>query len=219
MRCGSTLLLHILLTHPCIIGCGERNAPYHSLDDLDRLAIFARLRQRAWLRRCRYVVDQINHDSFTPNEALLCHARVRLIFLTREPPETIASIVKLTKTYYEGWSVEKAADYYVQRLNTLARQAQAIRGDGHGVAFTYRDLIEKAPVTFGRLQSFLGLDAGFSEQYALQEFTGSRGDPSDKIRAGRILRSSATIPVEIEPKHLARAWDAYNSNREILGYL
>jgi hypothetical protein len=219
MRCGSTLLLHILLTQPRIIGCGERNAPYGSLDDLDKLAVIVRLRQRALLRRCSYVVDQINHDRFTPNESLLRHPRVRLIFLTREPPETIASIVKLTKTYYDGWSAEKAADYYIQRLNTLARQAQAMPGAGQALAFTYRDLIERTPATLGRLQSFLGLDTGLSEQYALQEFTGARGDPSDKIRAGRILRNQSTITIEIPPRELERAWAAYNSSQEILARL
>jgi len=67
MRCGSTLLLHILLTNREMIGCGERNAAYCSHRDLDKLEIFARAAQRAPFRRFGYVVDQINHDQFTPN--------------------------------------------------------------------------------------------------------------------------------------------------------
>ena len=99
MRSGSTLLLHILLSHPDIAGCGEQNTPYRTVRDLHRLAITARFAQGPLLRRFRYVVDQINHDRFTPNEALLQDSRVRLLFLIREPPASLSSIVHLTRTF------------------------------------------------------------------------------------------------------------------------
>src|SRR5262245_57001546 len=47
MRSGSTLLLHILLTNPEVIGCGERNAVYRSPEDFDKLEIASRFAQRA----------------------------------------------------------------------------------------------------------------------------------------------------------------------------
>jgi len=216
MRCGSTLLLHLLLTHRQIIGCGERTSAYRSVDDVDRLAFAARLSQGALFRRCRYVVDQIAHDQFTPNEALLRHPRVRCVFLVREPPEAISSIVNLTSTFYEGWTVEKATNYYIQRLNTLARQAAAMPGRGAALALTFRGLVEDTASILRRLQNFLALEAGFSEQYAIQKFTGSRGDPSENIRAGRIVRGRVTALVEIPAHELDRAWQAHASCQQIL---
>src|SRR5881397_3756704 len=123
MRSGSTLLLHILLTNPELIGCGERNALYRSSEDLDKLEIAARISQRAPFRRVRYAVDQINHDRLTPSLELLRDERVRCIFLMREPIATIQSIVNLTRTFYDPWTAQRAVDYYSERLQTLAHYA------------------------------------------------------------------------------------------------
>jgi hypothetical protein len=66
MRPGSSLLHHILVSHPDLLGCGERNVAYDSADDLHRLQLAARRHRRAYWRRYRYLVDQINHDRFVP---------------------------------------------------------------------------------------------------------------------------------------------------------
>ena len=66
MRSGSTLLMHLLVNHPQIIGCGERSVAYRSDDDLDKLELAARRSQHSLFRQVSYVVDQLNHDQFTP---------------------------------------------------------------------------------------------------------------------------------------------------------
>ena len=209
MRSGSTLLLHILLTHPEIIGCGERNAAYHSADELDRLAMAARLDQFRLFKSFRYVVDQINHDRFTPCEELLQHPQIRLIFLTREPPTAISSIVNLSRTFYDGGLVEEAADYYEQRLRTLARYSENLPRHVRALRLTYRELVEHTSHTFERLQDFLALKTGFTEQYDLQQFTGHRGDPAEKIQAGTIVRDGVGTQVELPAGTLDRAWQSY----------
>jgi hypothetical protein len=216
MRCGSSLLLHLLLTHPGIIGCGERNSAYRSARDLDRLEIEARLRHSALFRHFRYAADQINHDKFTPNEELLHSPRIRLIFLVREPVASISSIVQLTKKHYEEWSVAKAAEYYVQRLNTLARLARLTILNGEALSLTYEDLIADTPGVFERLQSFLNLPPRFSEQYRVQNFTGTRGDPSDNILAGRIVRNKPAPQMAIPPNEMDRIRAAYRGYEQSL---
>src|SRR6478735_5024629 len=126
MRSGSTLLLHILLSHPTIAGLGERNATYASSADLSRLVVATALARRQPFAPFRYVVDQINHSRFTPEFTVLNHPRVRLLFLVREPAGTIASLLELTRKHYEPWPLERAVDYYVERLTTLARYARSI---------------------------------------------------------------------------------------------
>ena len=141
MRSGSTLLLHILLTNPRLIGCGERNAAYSSHLDLDKLAVAARLAQRAPFRRVQYAVDQINHDKFTPSGDFLKDERVLLIFLVRNPAPTIHSILELTRTFYGGaWTVEKTVDYYCRRLRTLTEHATCLEDKQKVMALTYDEL-------------------------------------------------------------------------------
>jgi hypothetical protein len=141
----------------------------------------------------------------------LRHPRVRLLFLIREPAASLRSVVSLTKTFYEAWPVAKATNYYVQRLSTLARYAEMLPPEGRALALTYQDLTDNTPATFARLQAFLGRDTGFSEHYDLQEFTGKRGDPSENIRTGRIVRDRATAPVEIPPAEIERASVAFEA--------
>lgn len=210
MRSGSTLLLHILLTNPRLIGCGERNAAYSSHLDLDNLEIEARIAQRAPFRRVRYAVDQINHDQFTPSCDFLKDERVLVIFLIRDPPSTIHSILELTRTFYGGaWTVESTVDYYCRRLRTLTERAAGIEGKQKAMALSYDALVDDTPTVLRGLETFLGLDARLREQYAIQRFTGKRGDPSEKIHAGHIVRRRVEPRNQIPPHELERATKAY----------
>jgi hypothetical protein len=218
MRSGSSLLLHLLLTNPDIIACGERNSAYTSERDLDWLELEARLRRRAFFRRLRFAVDQINHDKFTPNEELLRSPRVRLIFLVREPIGSISSLINLTRTFYTGWPFTKAVDYYVQRLTALARLAEGAIRQGRAISMTHDDLIQNTSAELERMRKFLGLETGFSEFYKLHDFTGRRGDPSSNIRAGRIVRECALSLLDIPASEAERAWTAFRTyERSIIG--
>jgi hypothetical protein len=196
MRCGSTLLTHLLLTQPGIVGCGERNTPIRDARDLDRLELAGRLRQRALLRHVRYAVDQINHDHLIPVPALLASPRVRCVFLIREPGPAIGSILELTRRFYEPWDAAGAAAYYASRLRCLVQLAEAI-GQDRFVALTYDDLVIRTRTAFCRLESFLGLDVPLRESYMLQSFTGTRGDPTEKIRTGRIRQDGAAASLDL----------------------
>jgi hypothetical protein len=209
MRCGSTLLLHLLLTTPEIIACGERNAAYRTREDLDKLEIEARIAERSPFRRVRYVADQINHDQFTPNLELLRGEQVRCVFLVREPESTIQSILNLTRTFYKPWLPSQAVDYYSQRLRTLTGYAADLDGRNAVLAITYEDLITHTAPQLHRLSRSLGLDKELREHYGLHPFTGKRGDPSPTIRAGRIVQPRISDPVEVPNNELARAFRAY----------
>lgn len=187
MRCGSTLLMHLLLTHPDLIGCGERNAAYRRKVDLDKLELASRRYQHAVLRRVRYAVDQVNHDHLTPDPGLLADERVRCVFLVREPESSIRSILDLTRRFYEPWSESRAETYYTLRLQSLARLAGVI-GRDRLLAMTYEELVADTGPALRRLEAYLGLESPLQERYSLQKFTGLRGDPTARIRTGGIQR-------------------------------
>lgn len=216
MRSGSTLLMHILISNPELIGCGERNVPYRSADDLDKLEIAARRSQSSLFRGVSYVVDQINHDEFTPVSDLFNSERVRCIFLIREPEEAIQSLLRLTQPSSDPWSVKRAIDYYVDRLNSLTVFRERV--GGRAIALTYRELVDHVPETLKRLTSFLSLNSPLQHEYSIQTFTGRRGDTSERIRSGRIARGpfEATFPIsECQRQRLHEAYTSCLSNLEL----
>jgi hypothetical protein len=195
MRSGSTLLTHILISNAELIGCGERNVPYRLEDDLDKLEIAARRSQRSLFRGVSYVVDQINHDEFTPDTDLFKSERIRCIFLIREPEEAIQSLLRLTQPSSDPWSVERAIDYYVARLNSLSVFRERV--GGRAIALTYSELVDHATETLKRLSSFLSMTSPLEPEYLIQTFTGRRGDTSERISSGRIARGTfeGTFPI------------------------
>ncbi len=216
MRCGSTLLMHLLLSHPDLIGCGERNAVYRGNVDLDKLEIASRRQQRALLSRVRYAVDQVNHDHLTPDPGLLADKRVQCVFLVREPESSIRSILELTRRFYEPWSESRAESYYTMRLQSLARLAGVI-GRDRLVAMTYEELVADTGPALRRLEAYLGLESPLQERYTLQAFTGHRGDPTAKIRTGGIQRDRFdSVPGDPGPE-FRHASAAFRACREALG--
>jgi hypothetical protein len=209
MRSGSTLLMHILLSNPEFIGCGERSVAYRFADDLDKLEIAARRSQSSLLRQVSYVVDQINHDEFTPDPDLLQSEQIRCIFLIREPEEAIQSLLRITRQSSDPWSVERAIDYYVGRLKTLAAFHE--KAGRRAIGLTYSDLVDHSPKTLKRLTSFLAPSSPLRPEYSIHSFTGRRGDTSERIRLGRIARGTFEATFAISECQRQRLNEAYRA--------
>lgn len=220
MRSGSTLMLHLLMTNAEVAAVGERNATYASRMDLARLAMTARFRHRAPFRRLRYVVDQVNHNKFTPNAQLLQQSRVRFLFLLRQPKATIASILQLQRQYYpQVWPAARALEYYVERLEFLTRLAGELGDPTRAAHIEYETLTALPDQTLRALQAFLGLPQQFCKTYAIHAFTQTQGDPGPRIISGRILpdAASADIDLDVSQSELTRAVHAYDECRNALG--
>jgi hypothetical protein len=209
MRCGSTLLLHLLMTNPQISGQGERNAVYASRADLARLALSTRLAHPAPLRGLRYVADQVNHNHGTPSAALLRRSRVRAIFLLRGSDAALASLLELSRVFYEGaWTPERALEYYLARLVRLEELA-GVFAAGQAAFLTYETLTAQPAEALEALRGFLGLGQGFSQDYGLHSFTGERGDPGPRIISGRVQPAARPkVVAGADPGQLQRARDA-----------
>ncbi|MDA1016607.1 MAG: sulfotransferase [Planctomycetota bacterium] len=226
MRSGSTLLSHLLMGHPQVLGVGERNLTYSGPDDLDRLAAILHWESRQFIRRFPWILDQINHDRLLPDGQLLHLPNVKTLFLIREPLASVSSIVRTFEPRYGGWTVERAAEYYEQRLSMLRDYSDVMSRDvgerttvsdvqskrsvvaARACFTTYDELVDQPRQVLPRIQAFLGLDEPISEHYPLQSCTGKRGDPSPIIRAGTIVRNRPT-PIEIPAEIRQRLERAY----------
>ena len=210
MRSGSTLLLHLLMTNPEVSALGERNAVYANRTDLVRLAMAARRANRAPFQRLRYVADQLNHNQFTPNSALLCDPRVRILFIVRQPEASLGSLLELSRTYYqEAWSPARAVEYYEQRLEALIGIGECLPSSTQAALVKYEALIQTPDETLEGLRQFLALRQGFSKTYDIYPFTSTRGDPGPNITAGRIVRKGPSAHTYLSAADLERAVKAY----------
>ena len=210
MRSGSSLLLHLLSTNPEVSAVGERNAVYATRADLARLVIATRLAHYPPWRRLRYVADQVNHNKFTPSMALLQDRRARVLFLLRNPQSSIASLLELSRTFYEeSWPVSRAIAYYVERLEGLQRIGESWSGRAPPALITYEKLTQQPQRSLEALRAFLDLQRGFSTTYQTYSFTGRRGDPGPNISAGRIVLKDPAAATTLGGADLTRAAEAY----------
>lgn len=214
MRSGSTLLHHILISHQDLLGSGERNAYYGSLDDLAMLRLRVQHDQRLWLRFPKYAVDQVNHNKFTPSPILLRAPQVRCIFLLREPITSVSSLMRVLAPLY-GFGLEEAVAYYNDRLAGLARLAASLADSKQTAFLTYDDLLHKTRATLSGLSSFLELDADLDEEYNTFNFTGRRGDPGKKIQRKRISRESSE-PLNLPSAEVEKLEAAYTECMRVM---
>lgn len=176
-----------------------------------------RFAARPWWRPIDYVVDQVLHDRFLADASLLQDPRVRSLFMLRQPAASIGSLLALSRAFYnDSWSPERATDYYVARVETLARLARSLAGSGRMHVVLYERLLAQPDTVMEELRAFLALDAPFALEYPVHAFTGTRGDPGPLIGSGRIQPRGAGSYPPLEDSLLRKAQDAYEQCRSLL---
>ena len=203
MRSGSTLLSHILASHPNIVGAGETHVSYQTPTDLDNLVIRTGEFLHRPILRETYIVDQIVHDYVT-DEVLLTEKVCRCIILVREPESTLKSLMNLPME-----NEKDALELYVRRLKTLGRYGQLI--GRKAVLLEYDDLVDHTDECLNKLTSFLGVKPPLSSTYTTHRMTGriyGFGDPSSNIKVGRVIRTPK-YETTISEETLVRATSAY----------
>ncbi|MCE7992759.1 MAG: sulfotransferase [Roseivirga sp.] len=196
MRSGSSLLSHLLLSNTQINGLGESNAIYQTPPELWRLALKSQLKARR-LSKNSFYLDQINHNEKTPNYELLKNENIKVILLIRNPQETVASIMKLAEEYYEPWTQQRAEKYLTDRYKGLITIARLLPEE-RVIWVEYEKLTEQSDSTLDSLSNFLSLKSKLKAQYDTFGFTGKHGDPSDKLRSGKVgARSPGKNTIEV----------------------
>lgn len=216
MRSGSSLLHHILISHGTVFGRGERNRAYRAPADFDRLFVDVCAHRRCWLPRGAFACDQLNHGRFVEDETLLRHERVRKVFLVREPRGALASMLHVLGRHY-GLERDAAVEYYLTRLGELRRYAEQDDDPRRQFCLTYDDLVgPRRGEVLAALGAFLELPRPLEERYRVFDFTGRAGDPSPRIRAGRVLPGSQAPEPELTTAQRGAVHAAYEACRESL---
>jgi hypothetical protein len=207
MRAGSSLLLHLLLGSREIRGGGEQNSTYRDTDDLVKLAIKTMLQQPSRFM-ARYSVDQINHTRMVESTELLTNPVVCPIILLREPRGAIGSMVDVLGKHY-GFRLTDATAYYRERLTALLQYVQELRQTRELLLLTYGEMVDESERSLHRLEEYLGLHGSLSHRYPVEDFSGVKGDPSSRIKAGRILAPRRHEDLDIDPRQLQELTGLY----------
>ena len=195
MRSYSSVLGHVLGSHPQIDGYCETHLRYRFSFDLLRLKWRVR-RLTGEPLRGRYVLDKILHN-YPVTTSILESPGTRAIFLLRQPVDVVQSIVHMGRHLDindRNSNVAKATTYYVERLSQLTRLARVF---GKRAAFVESEaLVTRTDETLGFLQHFLALNSPLERRYRSFSKTGKPGygDPSEMIHSGEITRRDGERP-------------------------
>jgi hypothetical protein len=210
MRSYSSLLCHILGSHPQVDGYCETHIKYRTRWDLLRLRARV-VRFTGEPLRGRYVLDKVLHN-YPLAPSILRSRNTRSIVLLRKPVATVQSIVNMGLRYGDiAWhrDVNLVARYYEERLARLMLVAESLRGR---VIFVEAErLLSDTTAVLQGLTRALELDGPLQADYRRFAHTGERGfgDPSKVISIGRVSNAtpeqSASV---IVPAELAARLDA-----------
>jgi hypothetical protein len=206
MRSYSSLLAHVLGSHPEIDGYCETHLRYHFPFDVLRLHWRVRKLTGEPLRG-RYVLDKILHN-YAISPGILEGQRVRAVLLLRQPEDVVQSILHMgthLDPVEQNTNLEQVTGYYVSRLQRLAELARRL---GRRAAFVESEaLLHHTDATLEFLRDYLELSGPLQRRYRSFAKTGKPGfgDPSPVIRSGEISaqpekRARFTVPSSLIAK-------------------
>lgn len=191
MRANTSLLGHILGSHPQIEGYYELQRGYGRRLDLlkNKYAYYSNHTAKAG---ATYIFDKILHN-YLPLSERLISPEDRIIFMIRQPSPTIESIMRLFGDDPDHkWStLAGAEDYYTKRLMHIKDLSLKFRG--RYFFLQAENLIEDPDGALRQLGEYLGLKSPLSKRYQTFKMTGQRGagDTSTLIKSGAVVHKSS----------------------------
>ena len=187
MRSYSSLLCHILGSHPQIDGYCETHIKYRTRLDLLRLRSRV-VKLTGEPLRGRYVLDKVLHD-YPLASSILRSPNTLGIVLVRRPQPTVQSIVNMGLHYGAiAWhrDLDAVASYYEERLAALVVLADALRG--RVIFIEAETLLARTPEVLQGIGRLLELSEPLRSDYRRFAHTGEGGfgDPGEIISSGRV---------------------------------
>lgn len=205
MRSRSSLLAHLLGSHPEICGYTESHIKYRNRWDLARLRWHIANVTRAWPRG-RYLLDKQLHSRMYLPASLRNSPKLKTVILVREPIDTIDSIIRmgLKAGNRRDADPQQAAAYYCERLALLSSLAIELRDRA---LLVESDFLANAPeLALAAISQHLQLTTPLRANYQRQRKTGEAGfgDMSSLIHLGEIVSARRREPVKTLPSSVLR---------------
>lgn len=219
MRAYTSLLGHILGSHPQINGYYEMHLNYASAADLAQQEQLY-TRQDSLKPGSRYLFDKLLHNDYGLNLPALGQEDAIILLALRQPEPTIKSILNLfvKKDVNDLYANPAGATaYYIERLAKLVEFSQQ-----HPQRYHYFDaelIRTDTDNTLAKLAEWLRLDSPLSAHYQKFAKTGvaGAGDTSPVIQSGKVIRQESEYPdIVLDASLLQQATAAYEECRQQL---
>lgn len=223
MRGLTSLLSHIIGSHPRVSGYYEQHIGYYSWRSMVRARLLYHI-DHPEERRTPLYFDKLLHNGQGLSGRILRDRRIRLIFMLRKPEDSIRSIAKLHGKRNRGHrygNPEGAAQYYIDRLAMLQHFAEVAGMEQGSVYIDAEAITENTEEALNRLTTYLGLQPALSREYKVFKHTGTtgKGDMSKNLREGVVARKTAdgeAPQIDIAPEILERAQEKYANARNVM---
>lgn len=216
MRANTSLLGHLMGSHPEIEGYYEMHIGYHSWRSLWRQKLL-HLSTHVAKPGARYLFDKVLHDGHEVSLQLLMREHSRTLMMLRAPGQSIKSLMVMYRQRRPDLpeaTAEGATRYYIDRLATLAGISRAL-----GPRYFYLDaecLVTATVPTLSAMADWLQLGSPIPDRYDTFSNTGhgTKGDHSDRLKSGRIDGAKVDYSgVEVPAELLCAAEAAYLAHR------
>ena len=216
MRAYSSLIGHILGSHPEIDGYYEMHISYQNNRDLIKQeTVYSQ--QESFKSGSHFLFDKLLHNKYKLNLQQLELKQPRILVTLRSPEKTIKSIIHLFQKKEQQRlyaNPQEATKYYIQRLQQLSEFCQI-----NSQLYYYFDaelIRSNSTAMLATLTQWLQLEPPLNEQYQLFSKTGKSGagDSSKSIQSGKIVSSTNSYSnIEISDDLLESAEQAYRECR------
>lgn len=216
MRSRSSVLSHILGNNPEVCGYKELHFSYKGKMSLINMQIELVKDLKCTLTN-KYLLDKILNN-FTISDEILNEAQPKILFLLREPEDTIKSIMNMGYKTGVDWYKDplKVTEYYCKRLRNM--EQLSYRTEVGYLFVESKDLIENADDTLKKISNWLNLKVPLKKTYKTFKDTGviGFGDPLENIKSG-VLKPTRGYPNISVPEHLlSKANNSYEKCKAIL---
>ncbi|MBT3204245.1 MAG: hypothetical protein HOG41_21905 [Gammaproteobacteria bacterium] len=219
MRAYSSLIGHILGSHPEIDGYYEMHISYQNNRDLIKQeTVYSQ--QESFKSGSHFLFDKLLHNKYKLNLQQLELKQPRILVTLRSPEKTIKSIIHLFQKKEQQRlyaNPQEATKYYIQRLQQLSEFCQI-----NSQLYYYFDaelIRSNSTAMLATLTQWLQLESPLNDQYQLFSKTGKSGagDSSKSIQRGKIVTSTNSYSnIEISDELLESAEQAYRKFRSIM---
>lgn len=219
MRAYTSLVGHLLGSHPDINGYYEMHLGYASASDLEE-QLRRYTAHDALKPDGRYLFDKLLHNDYALDLAACDPHPAQVLIALRPPEPTLKSIVSLFARKAGGDPYADpvgAAAYYIERLQWLAGFASS-----HAGRYRYFDaslVVSAQTRTLSTLSDWLQLGSPLQPRYQTFAKTGvaGAGDTSSAMAAGEVIRAGSDYAdVVLDAASLARAQQVYDDCRQRL---
>jgi len=219
MRAFSSLIGHILGSHPDINGYYEMHISYQNNNNLlEQENLYQQ--QESIKPGSYYLFDKLLHNDYELDLSSLNLTKPKILITLRSPEQTIKSIINLfqkkeVRALYS--EPEHATKYYIQRLEELSKFCVS-----NTKTYYYFDaeLIQSSTQDMLKiLTQWLQLNSPLADQYRLFSQTGKTGtgDSSSIIQSGKIIKTGSNYSdIGLAEDLLKLAEKGYAKYRELM---